>query len=128
MSFLDNLEDNLKALENQEQKDPNERAKREEERARILAASPWAHKLKSSPYTQALLEHAARAGFELRAKLYIAWLDTILRLELRTKKLELRPTPDGIVAVFFENNAEVKSEPLDLNGNPEELVKEWLPK
>jgi hypothetical protein len=127
MSFLDNLEDNLKALENQQQKDPNERLKREEERARVLAASPWAAELKSSPYTQALLEHAARAGFQKRAKLYIAWLDTILRLELRTQKLELRPTPDGIVAIFFEDNTEVKSEPVDLNGNPEDLVKRWLP-
>ncbi|HUS08428.1 MAG TPA: hypothetical protein VMZ52_19140 [Bryobacteraceae bacterium] len=126
MSFLDNLEDNLKALERQEEKDPKERVRREKEQAQTLAASPWAHKLKASPYTQELLNHASRAGQQMRAKLYIAWMDTVLRLELRTKRLELRPTPEGILAVFFEDNAEIRSEFIDLDGNPEELVSRWL--
>ncbi|MDQ2901346.1 MAG: hypothetical protein M3Y07_16345, partial [Acidobacteriota bacterium] len=49
-----------------------------------------------------------------------------LRLECRERKLELRPSPDGVTAFFLDNNLESKSEPVDLDGSPEDLVQRWL--
>ena len=48
MSFLDNLENSLKSLESREERDPGERKRRESDRARALAAGPWADRLKTS--------------------------------------------------------------------------------
>lgn len=126
MSFLDNLESTLKNLESREERDPSAHARRESERARTLAVAPWAERLKESPYTRQLMDEAAVAGHRIRAKVYMAWLGTTLRLEARGRKLELRPTAEGIVAVFLENNEEVSSEPVDLNGNPQTLLNKWL--
>jgi hypothetical protein len=54
------------------------------------------------------------------------WLGTTLRLEAREKRLELRPTPRGIVAAYLENGQETRVEALDLKDNPEDLVRQWL--
>jgi hypothetical protein len=129
MSFLDNLENNLKSLESSEQgKDDAERAhrRREEERAEAQAVAPYAEQLKHSPYTAELLKQAARVGFSLRTKVHIAWLGSTLRLEARDKRLELRPTAKGIVAGYIENGKETRTEPCDLQGNPEDMVRRWL--
>ncbi|MDQ6663983.1 MAG: hypothetical protein M3Z23_06280 [Acidobacteriota bacterium] len=126
MSFLDNLESNLKSLESRDERSPADNRRRDSERARTLAEAPWARRLKESPYTRRLLSEATRAGHKLRAKVYIAWIDTTLRLECRERKLELRPSPNGVTAAFLENNLESKSEPVDLDGNPEDLVQRWL--
>src|ERR1041385_8397298 len=110
MSFLDNLEDNLKNLESQEQgKEDAERQQRARasERATAQAAAPYAEELKKGPYTAELLKHAARVGHGLRTKVHIAWLGSTLRLEARDRRLELRPTPAGIVAANLENNQEM---------------------
>lgn len=127
MSFLDNLESTLKSLESRDERSPADNRRRDSERARSLAEAPWAARLKQSPYTQRLLGEATRAGGKLRAKVYIAWIDTTLRLECRERKLELRPSPDGVTAFFLDENVEVKSEPVDLDGTPEDLVRRWLP-
>jgi hypothetical protein len=129
MSFLDNLEDNLKTLESQgDGKEDLERQRREREsqRASAQAAAPYAEVLKKGPYTAELLKQAARVGHGMRLKVHIAWLGSTLRLEARERRLELRPTPDGIVAAYLENNQETRTSPLDLKGNPEDLVREWL--
>ncbi len=129
MSFLDNLENNLKSLESSEQgREDAERAQRtrEQERARTQATAPFAEQLRQSPYTAELLTQAARIGFRLRTKVHIAWLGSTLRLEARDKRLELRPTPGGIVAVYIENGQETRTEPCDLKGSPETLVRDWL--
>ena len=129
MSFLDNLENNLKSLESSEQgKEDAERAHRarELERAQAQAAAPFADQLKHSPFTQELLKQAARVGFSLRTKVHIAWLGSTLRLEARDKRLELRPTAKGIVAAYIENGQELRTAPCDLNGSPETLVRGWL--
>ncbi len=129
MSFLDNLENNLKSLESSEQgKDDIERAHRarESERARVQAAAPFADQLKNGPYAAELLKQAARVGFGLRTKIHIAWLGSSLRLEAREKRLELRPTATGILALYMENGQETRSEALDLSGSPETLVRGWL--
>lgn len=129
MSFLDNLENNLKSLESQEEgKESAERSRRakEAQRAQAQAAAPWAEQLKKGPYTAELLKQVARVGFTMRTKVHVAWLGTTLRLEARDRRLELRPAADGVLAVYLENNVESRSEPLDLAGNPEELVRQWL--
>jgi hypothetical protein len=129
MSFLDSLESNLKSLESSEEgkedKGRQQRA-RENERARVHAVAPFAEVLKKSPYTAELLKQAARIGHSLRLKVHIAWLGTTLRLEVRERRLELRPTPDGVIAVHLEGNREIRSHRLDLEGNAEQLVRDWF--
>jgi len=126
MSFLDNLESTLKNLESREERDPSANAKRESERAKTLAAAPWAERLKQSPYTQQLMNEAAAAGHKIRTKIYMAWLGTTFRLEARDRRLELRPTEDGILAVFLENNDEIRSERVNLDESPQSLLTEWI--
>jgi hypothetical protein len=126
MSFLDNLENSLKSLESQGERTTNDRHLRDAERAAAIAAAPWAEKLKNGTYTQGLLKVATRIGFEKRAKVYIAWIGTTLKLEARERKLELRPMPQGVVALFIEAGKETREQALDLAGDPEELVRHWL--
>lgn len=129
MGFLDNLENNLKALESQEQRaDEVKRTQqqRDAERAVALAAAPHAERLKSSAFTDALLAHATRLGFAQRVKVHIAWIGTTLRLEARDKKLELRPEATGIAGVYLVANEEVKRVVVDLDGDAEALARSWL--
>jgi hypothetical protein len=130
MGFLDNLESSLKSLESQGERDGSEAIRREEERNRRAAEAPWAEALKESIFTQRLFEVAAVTGHRLRTKIYIAWLDTTLRLEAKGRRLELRPTPDGIVAVFIsDSNSGPPSQleqPLALDTDPALLLREWL--
>jgi len=126
MSFLDNLENSLKSLEAREERDPNEIKRRDDQRARILAAAPWADQLKNSEYTKQLFDKAAAAGHRIRAKVYMAWVDTTLRLEAKGRALELRPTPEGIVAEFVDSTGQTVMEAVDLAGNPEALLEKWL--
>lgn len=129
MSFLDNLESNLKSMESRDERgDQNSReAKlREAARARAQGSAAFADQLRKGPYAAELMRQATRQGFAMRTKVHLAWLGTTLRLEARGSKLELRPTPTGVVAVSIEGAAESRSVPVDLNGNPEALVREWL--
>ena len=129
MSFLDNLENNLKSLESGEQgKDDaaRERKARDSARAEAQAAAPHAEALKKGPFTAELLKQASRIGFALRTKVHLAWLGSTLRLEARERRLELRPTVEGVVAVYIEGGQEVRSEPVDLKGDPETLLRRWL--
>jgi hypothetical protein len=129
MSYLDNLEDNLKNLESREegQEDAGRQQKaRADERARAQAAAPWAEELKRGPYSAELLRQATLVGHALRTKVHIAWLGSTLRLEARGRRLELRPTVQGVVAVRIESGAEMPAEPVDLRGSPEALLRGWL--
>jgi hypothetical protein len=129
MSFLDNLENNLKSLESREEgKEASERQQRarESDRAQAQAIAPFAEQLKNSAFTAELLRHAARVGHSLRTKVHVAWLGNTLRLEARARRLELRPTATGIVAVSIENGNEAAGKLLNLSGNPEQLIREWL--
>jgi len=126
MSYLDNLENTLKNLESRNEPDPLTNERREAERAGALAAAPWADRLKSGAFTTNLMDAAAVIGHKLRAKVYMAWLGNTLRFELRQSKLELRPTAEGVLAVFMEGNNEIKSHKVDLEGNPDTLIEEWI--
>src|SRR5579885_2799703 len=129
MSFLDNLENNLKSLESREEGNAtaeSQQRARERDRAAALAAAPYAEELKKGPFTAELLKQAARVGFEKRTKVHVAWLGSTLRLEVRERRLELRPGENGVQAVYLEDGRETRSEPLDLASSAEELVRRWL--
>lgn len=123
---MDNLEDNLKSLERQDERDHSAHERRQAERADALAVAPWAEKLKTSTFTKELMNKAAEAGHHIRTKVYMTWLGNTLRFEARGKKLELRPGADGVRAVFLEGIDEIKSHQVDLNSDPADLVREWL--
>ena len=111
MGFLDNLENNLKSLESHEDgKESAERQQRtrDNDRANAQAIAPHAEALKK------------------RTKVHVAWLGNTRRLEARERRLDLRPTAKGIVAAYTEEGREVRTEPLDLKGSPEQLVRDWL--
>jgi hypothetical protein len=127
MSFLDNLENNLKSLENANDRDSGrERERRESERKEALASAPAAEELKRSPFTHELLTHAVRIGHTQRTKVNMVWLGSMLRLEAKEKRLELRPTPDGVQAVFLQDGEEQGSEMIVLSGDAQALASRWL--
>jgi hypothetical protein len=126
VSFLDNLENNLKALESREEGGLDESRRRDAERKRALAAAPWADRLKREPFAQALMQQATLAGRQRRIKVNLAWIDTTLRLEARGHRLELRPTPTGIDAVFLRAAEEVSHAAIDLSDDPKKLTAEWM--
>ncbi len=121
MSFLDNLENNLKALESQEQGGIDDRKRREVEKAQAIAAAPWADKLKNSPYLGKLMRDVTRAGFSRRMKVYIVWIGRTLRLVALDQRLELEPTVRGIEAVMEDRRF-----PVDLEGDPDALIITWM--
>jgi hypothetical protein len=107
MSFLDNLENNLKALENQEERDPEkvrrEQERREAERTAALLRAPHLDALKKSPFTQELLTQCRAIGRGQRVLVNFTWIGETLRLDAKQKRLQLAPTAEGIIAVFSVN-------------------------
>jgi len=130
MSFSDNLENSLKNLESQDERDAagaaHSQQRRRDQRATVMASAPHAEKLPTGKFTAGLMTHATRIGHGLRTKVNIIWLGSTLRLQAREHRLELRPTPEGVFAHFFAAEKETRKEKLDLTGNPEKLAKEWL--
>ncbi len=126
MGFLDNLEDSLKNLESSDERDGSQAQRREGDRARALAIAPWSEQLKGSDYTRQLFDKAALAGHRIRTKIYMAWLDSNLRLEAKGRRLELKPTSDGIVAEFIEPDGQTHTQPVDLSSDPQLLLDQWL--
>ncbi len=130
MSFLDSLENNLKSLEQQEERDPARaaelRQQRETERAKALEAAPYADELKKGKFAAALLDHATRIGHGIRTKVQITWIGTTLRLQAKERRLDLQPVPTGVRAIFSENGTETSSSLIDLNGDPEAFARQWL--
>jgi len=130
MSFLDNLENNLKALESREQKDPEalarEAAAREANRSLALAIAPYSEALRNGPFKDGLLTACRELGHRRRMLVRPVWVESTLRLEAGTKRLELRPTPNGVLAVTFVNGKEHESAPIDLSSDPVKLAEKWL--
>ena len=130
MSFLDNLENNLKALESREEKDPaalaRQAAAREAARSEALEIAPHAEALRNGPFKDGLLTACRDIGHRRRILVRPVWVDSILRLEAGTKKLELQPTGQGVVAVFFDQGREMASTPVDLASDPVELAERFL--
>src|ERR1700722_14572461 len=105
MSFLDNLESNLKALESRSERDPQalarEAAARDAARSAALEIAPYAEALRNGPFTDGLLTACRDIGHRKRMLVRPTWIDSTLRLETGSKKLELRPTADGVLGVSF---------------------------
>jgi hypothetical protein len=126
MSFLDNLENNLKALESRDEGGLEQSGRRDRERALALAVAPWAERLKREPFAQTLMQQATLAGRQRRIKVNLMWIGTTLRLEARGHRLELRPGAKGVAVVFLRASEEVRQEQIDLSGDPQKLVGEWM--
>jgi hypothetical protein len=126
MSFLDNLENNLKALESREEGGIDESRRRDRDRELAIAAAPWAERLKREPFVQTLMQQATLAGRQRRIKVNLMWIGTTLRLEARGHRLELRPGANGVAAVFLRGTEEIRQEPINLSGDPRKLVGEWM--
>jgi hypothetical protein len=110
MSYLDNLEDNLKALERQEEKDPEkvkrDQERREAERTAALLRAPHVDALKNSAFTSALLTECRAIGHGQRVLVQFTWIGENLRLDAKAKRMELIPGADGITAVFSVDGSE----------------------
>ena len=130
MSFLDNLENNLKALESRDERDPAALARaaaaREAARSVALQIAPHAEALRNGPFKDGLLSACRDIGHRSRILVRPVWVDSTLRLEAGSKKLELRPTPGGVLAVFFDEGRELESTPIDLSSDPVKLAERWL--
>ena len=134
MSFLDNLENNLKALESREEIDPEtvkrQQSQREAERAEAMRRAPFEQALKSSAFAGDLIAACRRLGHGKRVMVRPTWLDSMLRLEARLddadQRLELRPTGEGVKAVFLRDGQEVSSEAVDLAANAADLAARYI--
>jgi hypothetical protein len=126
VSFLDNLENNLKALESRDERDPEtlarEAAAREAARSVALQIAPHAEALRNGPFKDGLLSACRNIGHRRRILVRPVWVDSALRLEAGAKKLELRPTPDGVLAVFFDGDTQQENTPIDLSSDPVKLA------
>jgi hypothetical protein len=130
MGFLDNLENNLKAMESREERDPEamarEAAAREAARSAALQIAPHADALRNGPFADGLLTACRAIGHRKRILVRPTWLGSTLRLEAGVKKLELRPTADCVLAIYFEGNTEKERTPIALSSDPEKVVEKWL--
>lgn len=131
MSFLDNLENNLKALESVEERDPEkvkrEQERREAERAAALARAPHVEALKDSAFTSNLLAQCRTIGHGQRVLVQFTWTGESLRLDAKAKRLELEPTTDGITAVFSVNGEETGRIAIDPRvDDATALAERWL--
>ena len=131
MSYLDNLENNLKALENREEKDPEklkrDQERREADRNEALLRAPHADALKSSPFTMELLAQCRTIGHAQRVLVQFTWIGESLRLDAKAKRMQLIPTTKGIEIVFSVDGVETGR----AMANPQiddaaELAKAWL--
>src|SRR5579863_109162 len=117
MSFLDNLENNLNVLERQEEKDPEkvkrEQQRREADRTAALQRAPHVDALKNSPFTSELLTQCRIVGHAQRVLVQFTWIGETLRLDAKTKRMELVPTSEGIEAVFSTSGTETGRERVD---------------
>ena len=126
MSFLDSLENNLKALESREEGGMASAKSREQQRSKAKAEAPWAERLRNDPLTKKLMQDVTRAGFQRRTKVNLLWMGSTLRMEARRLRLELRPEADGITAVYLNGQEESQREPIDLKEDPGALVARWM--
>ena len=131
MSFLDNLENNLKALENREERDPEkvkrDQERREADRTAALLRAPHAEALRTSPFTSELLTQCRAIGREQRVLVQFTWLGESLRLDAKEKRMDLTPTAEGITAVQSLNGEEIGRQTVDPKlDDAAALVRRWL--
>ena len=88
--------------------------------------APHAEALRKGPFKDGLLIACRDIGHRRRILVRPVWVDSTLRLEAGAKRLELRPTPSGVLAVFFLEGRERESSPIDLSSDPVKLAEKWL--
>lgn len=128
MSFLDSLENNLKALEEREKEleavpDANAGAARRDAAART---APHAEALKQSSFAGALIVASRVQGRSRRIPIRTAWIGSSLCIESGAHRLELEPGPDGVHALYREGVHTSKREPVKLDGDAAALAAKWL--
>src|ERR1700691_1484165 len=110
MSYSDNLENNLKALESQEEKDPEQvkrdRERRDADRNAALLRAPYVEALKNSKFTSDLLTQCRTIGHGQRVLVQFTWIGESLRLDAKAKRMELTPTTEGVTGVFTLDGGE----------------------
>jgi len=131
MGFLDNLENDLKALENREERDPEkvrrDRERREADRTAALLRAPHAEALRTSPFTSELLTHCRAIGHGQRVLVQFTWLGESLRMDAKTKRMDLTPRAEGITAILSLNGKESGREAIDPKvDDPAALARRWL--
>jgi len=131
MSFLDNLENNVNAIERQEEKDPEKRKRelerREMDRNAAVLRAPFADALRDSPFTSELMTECRTIGHRQRVLVRFSWIGENLRLDAGEKRMELTPTPEGIVATFLTNGAQSSRTKVDVEkDDPAVLAERWL--
>jgi len=131
MGFLDNLENTLKALERQEEKDPEkvrrDQERRESERNASILRAPHVEALRDSAFTSELLGQCRVVGREQRVLVQFTWIGEHLRLDAKEKRMELVPTAEGIIAVFSVDGAETSQSPVNPEtDDPAALARRWL--
>ncbi|HYZ82887.1 MAG TPA: hypothetical protein VE621_00710 [Bryobacteraceae bacterium] len=132
MSFLDNLENTLKNLENREPVSPEEtkrtRERQAQDRERARASQQYIDALRSGNFVNELVESATKLAFAQRMKVRPVWIGETLRLEAREKKLELEPTPEGVLAKAYDAADLSWSEITDTEaaGAGVQLATKWL--
>ena len=131
MSFLDNLENNLKALENREEKDPEkvrrDQERREAERNAALLRAPHVEALKNSAFTSELLAQCRTIGHGQRVLVQFTWIGESLRLDAKAKRMELTPTTEGIMVVFSLDGVETGRSTADPRADDAAaLARRWL--
>jgi hypothetical protein len=131
MGFLDNLENDLKALENREERDPEkvrrDQERREADRTAALLRAPHAEALRTSPFTSELLTHCRAIGHSQRVLVQFTWLGESLRMDAKAKRMDLTPTAEGITAILSLNGEEIGREAVDPKvDNAAALARHWL--
>ncbi len=131
MSFLDNLENDLKALEKREERDPEkvkrEQERREADRTAALLRAPHAEALRTSPFTSELLTQCRAIGHAQRVLVQFTWLGESLRMDAKAKRMELAPTAEGITAVFSSNGEQIDRVTVDPEADDAAaLARRWL--
>ena len=121
-------------MESREEIDPEalkrQQAQRAAERSEALRRAPFELALKESAFAGDLIAACRKLGHAKRSMVRPTWLDSMLRLEARIdgvdQRLELRPTGDGVQAVFLREGEEVSSEAIDLNASAAELAARYI--
>jgi hypothetical protein len=131
MSFLDNLENNLKALESLEEKDPEkvkrDHERRDAERNAALLRAPHVEALKTSAFTSDLLTECRTIGHGQRVLVKFTWIGESLRLDAKNKRMELTPSPEGISAVLSVDGMETSRTIVDpQKDDAAALARHWL--
>ena len=131
MSFLDNLENNLKALEGREEKDPEkvkrDQERREADRNEALLRAPHVEALKNSAFTSELLTQCRTIGHGQRTLVRFTWIGETLRLDAKEKRMELVPTSQGIAVVFLADGSEIWRGSVDpQREDAAALARRWL--